>query len=234
MRVPSSRSSSTVKRGSLEISRRYAASVPASSAAACRLDTQEAYIKEKARRAKAARRLALTFRFRVVAFGRSDQIGGRRLDERRTEPLLPVVDAADHLALHVFHEVVDLMLHQLDLAAHVEDDLHAREIDAEVAGQRENRFELFEILFRVEPRIALRPRGLQQAFAFVQAQRLRVDVVFLRHRADHVERLARLLHLLNSRRTSSALIRPNSRSNSLDRSSSSLGRTRRTSTIRSP
>src|SRR5580704_6479567 len=110
MRVPSSRSSSTVRRGSLEISRRYAASVLASSVAACRLDTQEAYIKEKARRAKGVRKLVLTFRFRGVAVGRSDQIRGRRLDERGAEPLLPVVDAADHLALHVFHEVVDLVL----------------------------------------------------------------------------------------------------------------------------
>src|SRR4029078_11737754 len=42
---------------------------------------------------------------------------------------------------------------------------------------------------------ALGARGLEQSFALVQPQRLRVDVVLLRHRADHVVRLAgRFLH----------------------------------------
>ena len=41
-----------------------------------------------------------------------------------------------------------------------------------------------------EPRVAVGPRRLQEPFALVEAQRLRVDVVLLRHRADHVVGLA--------------------------------------------
>src|SRR5881409_1104531 len=39
------------------------------------------------------------------------------------------------LALHIFHELVDFMLHLLDLAPHVEDDLDAREVDAQISGK---------------------------------------------------------------------------------------------------
>src|SRR4026209_236714 len=53
----------------------------------------------------------------------ADEIGGTRLDERRRQALLPVADAARQLALHVLHELVDLALHPLDLAARVQNDL---------------------------------------------------------------------------------------------------------------
>ena len=63
--------------------------------------------------------------------------------------------------------------------------------------KREDGFELFEVFFRVQARVAVGARRLQQSFALVQAQCLRVDVVLLRHRADHVIGLAaRFLHLL--------------------------------------
>ena len=82
------------------------------------------------------------------------EIGRRRLHERGGQPLLPVVDAARELALDVLHELVDLALHLLDLAAHVEDDLDAGEVDAEIARQRQDRLELLEIFFRVQARVA--------------------------------------------------------------------------------
>jgi hypothetical protein len=82
------------------------------------------------------------------------------------------------------------VLHRLDLPAHVEDDLHAGEVHAEVAGQREDGLELFEVVLGVQPRVAFGPRRLQEPLALVQAQRLRVNVVLLRDRADHVVRLA--------------------------------------------
>src|SRR5438105_7411582 len=127
MRDPSSRSSSGVRRGSLPISRRYALSVPASSA---RLDTERAYTMST-RMESTLRRF---FSRRLFAPGvrlgrrRADEIGRRRFDERRGQALLPVVDAAGELALDVFHEFVHFVLHLLDLAAHVENNLDAREI----------------------------------------------------------------------------------------------------------
>src|SRR5262245_32600409 len=73
----------------------------------------------------------------VSVLGRMpNQIGGRRLDERRVDPLLPVVDAARELTLHVVHEFVDLVLHLLDLPPHVENDLDAGQVHAEIARQR--------------------------------------------------------------------------------------------------
>jgi len=55
--------------------------------------------------------------------------------ERGGEPLFPVVDAAGHLALDVSHELVDLVLHLLDLRAHVQDDLDAGEVHAKISGK---------------------------------------------------------------------------------------------------
>src|SRR5205085_6595338 len=120
----------------------------------------------------------------------TNEIRRRRLHERGAEALLPVVDAARELALDVVHELVDLTLHRLDLASHVENDFDAGEVDAEIARQREDGFELFEIFFRIEARVAFGARRLEQPLALVEAQRLRMDVVLLRHRADHVIRLA--------------------------------------------
>ena len=66
---------------------------------------------------------------------RPDEIGRRRFDERGREALLPVVESARHLVLDVLHELVDFVLHLLDLAAHVEDDLDAGEVHAEISGK---------------------------------------------------------------------------------------------------
>ena len=66
---------------------------------------------------------------------RPDEIGRRRFDERGRQALLPVVEPARHLVLDVLHELVDFVLHLLDLAAHVEDDLDAGEVDAEISGK---------------------------------------------------------------------------------------------------
>ena len=64
--------------------------------------------------------------------------------------LLPVADAARQLALDVGHELVDLALHLLDLPAHVQDDLDAGEVDAEVPRERQDGLELLEIFLRIE------------------------------------------------------------------------------------
>src|SRR6185503_3119015 len=152
------------------------------------------------------------------------------------EALLPVVDAARHFALHVVHELVHLVLHQFDLAAQIEDDFHTGQVHTQVTGEREDGFELLEIFFRVESGIPVRTRRLQQPLTLVEPQRLGMNVVLLRHRADHEVRLPALSPLGHRRysRTGSALILPNSRSNSFERSARSRGNMIRTSTIRSP
>ena len=84
-----------------------------------------------------------------------------------------------HLALHLLHA-----------RAHLQDDGHAGDVHAQVAGEREDELQPLQVLLGVEAGVALGARRLQQPFALVQAQRLRVDVVLLRHRADHVVGLA--------------------------------------------
>ncbi len=131
--------------------------------------------------------------FALLPFGPrvgAHQAARRGLDKRGAEALFPVAQPLHHFALDVLHELVHLELHLLDAAAHVQDDLDAREVDAEIARQREDRFQLLEILIRAQAGVALRARRLEQPFALVEAERLRVDVVALRHRADHVVGLA--------------------------------------------
>src|SRR5688572_30605436 len=189
---------------------------------------------------KCAARSALCLALRVLwhlPFGRrrmAHEIRWRRFDHRGREPRLPVVDAARQFTLHIVHELVDFALHLLDLAAHVEDDFDPGEVDAEISRQREDRLELLEVFFRIQPRIAVGTRRLQQPFALVEAQRLRMDVVLLRHGADHVIRLPAFGTFGHHPRPMSLLIFPNSRSSSFDRSSRTLGSISRTSTTRSP
>ena len=88
--------------------------------------------------------------------------------------------------LQVLEETLKLLLHRIHLLAHVENDLHAGEIHAEVARQRKNQLESFEIRIGVETRVAFRTRRLQQPFTFVQSQRLRMNAILLRYGADRV------------------------------------------------
>src|SRR5437660_4815686 len=146
MRPPRSRSSSGVRRGSFAISRRYAASVLASlGVMAYRRDTRRAYtrfVRVKPDTTNFVTKILLRgflasgFVVRRRGRGRrADEVGRRRLDERGREPLLPVVDTTRELTLDVFHELVDFVLHLLDLAAHVEHDLDAGQIDAQISGK---------------------------------------------------------------------------------------------------
>ena len=53
--------------------------------------------------------------------------------------------------LDIFHELVDFVLHHLNLPAHIEDDFDAREIHAKVSGKRQNRLELLQVLLGLRP-----------------------------------------------------------------------------------
>src|SRR4051794_13532870 len=50
----------------------------------------------------------------------------------------------------------------------------------------QNYFQPLHVFRSVEPRIAVTPRWLQQAFAFIEPEGLRMDAVLLGHRRDHV------------------------------------------------
>src|SRR6185369_1190143 len=87
---------------------------------------------------------------------------------------------------YVAHELVDLRLHLLHLAAHVQDDLDAGEVDAEIAREVQDHLELAEVVLGVEARVAVGARRLEEPLALVEAKGLGVDAVGLGHHADHV------------------------------------------------
>ncbi len=55
-----------------------------------------------------------------------------------------------------------------------------------IARQVQDELQPLQVLIRIEPRVALCARGLQQAFALVEPQRLRMNLVHLGYRRDHV------------------------------------------------
>src|SRR5580704_15150820 len=100
-------------------------------------------------------------------------LGARRRNTR--EFLLHDGGELRHLAFHFDH-----------FFAHVQNDFNPREVYAHVARQRQDHVEAFEIGVGVEPGISLGAGGLQQTDALVEAQRLRMQLVQLRYRADHI------------------------------------------------
>src|SRR6202007_1737118 len=93
-------------------------------------------------------------------------------------PLRTFVDArrnARQLLLHDVRELLQLVLHLDHFLAHVEDDFDAREIHAHIASERKNHVQALQIAVRVKARVPLRARRFQQADAFIQAQRLRME-----------------------------------------------------------
>ena len=93
---------------------------------------------------------------------------------------------ARHFAAHKLDERFHLRLHLRHLVAHVQNDFDAGQIHAQLARQIQNHFQPLQVLIGVKPRVALRTRRLQQAHALVEPQRLRMQLVQLRDRADHV------------------------------------------------
>ena len=68
---------------------------------------------------------------------------------------------------------------------HAQDDFHAGEVDAEVARQREDHFELADLVLSVQTRVAGGARRLDQPFTLIQTKSLRMDVVSLGDHRDH-------------------------------------------------
>jgi len=79
-------------------------------------------------------------------------------------------------------ELLDLALHLLHFLAHVEDDLYARKVYAEVARQFEDYFQPLQVFVCIKARIAVATRRLQQSLAFVQSERLRMNLILFSYR----------------------------------------------------
>src|SRR5215472_11598459 len=148
------------------------------------------------------------------------------------------------LLLHDLRELAHLLLHLDHFLAHVQNNFNSRQVHAHVARQGQNHFEPLEVRIRVEARVPLRTRRLQQADALIQPQRLRMQLVKLRHGADHISRLGPFFRsrwhlytpaLVNkSFRGSSGSIRSNSFIKLRTRSSVRFGTMTCTSTYWSP
>ena len=80
----------------------------------------------------------------------------------------------------------ELVLCAVKLEAQAHDLFDSGKVHAEFLGQAANLAQVFDIALRIQPRFAARASRSNQAFAFVQSQRLRVHVhEFCRDR-DHV------------------------------------------------
>jgi hypothetical protein len=91
------------------------------------------------------------------------------------EFLLNHVSELTHLALHLDH-----------FFAHVQDDFYSREVYTHVARQRQDYIQALQVGICIQACVSLRARWLQQSYAFVETQRLRVQFVKLGHCADHI------------------------------------------------
>src|SRR6202034_2754624 len=109
------------------------------------------------------------------------------------------------LLIEGLHKALNLLLHRFHLLAHVQDDLHARQVHPQLARQLQNHFQPLQILIRIEPRVPFAARWRQQSFALIQPQRLRMNRILLRNRRNHV---CRFILALCHRRSPAAYIAP--------------------------
>src|SRR5450759_219057 len=79
-------------------------------------------------------------------------------------------DGADGL-----HEAAHLALHAREPRLQLENHLHAGQVYAQLARQREDDLESFDRLEIVKARVAGRARGADEALALVEAERLRMN-----------------------------------------------------------
>lgn len=90
----------------------------------------------------------------------------------------------------VFDEGLHFLPHLRHAVAHVKDDFDPRQVHAQVTRELQDRLQPLQVFRRIKARVTLAARRDQQAFALVEAQRLRMQVVHLGHCADHVAGLA--------------------------------------------
>jgi len=94
--------------------------------------------------------------------------------------------ARQNFLLDVLHKFLDLALHLFHAFTHLQDDRHASDIHAKIAGQREDKFQTKQIFICVETRIALGTRRFKQALAFVETEGLGVNALHFGNGGNHV------------------------------------------------
>ena len=119
--------------------------------------------------------------------GGTGTITGRRIGTRPCSAEAPpgrnarqhfcpyIVDEALHLAIHLFHAF-----------PHLQHDGNSGDVHAKIARQVQDELQPLQVFFGIEARIAFGARRLQQSFALIQPQRLRMDAIHLRHGGNHV------------------------------------------------
>src|SRR5260370_12599219 len=84
---------------------------------------------------------------------------------------------------------MDLAVDLFHALAYLQDDGNAVDVDAESARQRKNELQPLQIFFRIKAGVALGARRFEQALPLIEAQGLRMYLIHLSHRADHVRAL---------------------------------------------
>jgi hypothetical protein len=88
--------------------------------------------------------------------------------------------------LDVLHKLLNLPLHFFHPFAHLQNDGHAADVHAQIARQRQNELQPLQVFIRIEPRIAFGAARLEQPLAILKPQCLRMNLIHLGHRRNHV------------------------------------------------
>src|SRR5580704_3046643 len=94
--------------------------------------------------------------------------------------------AGEYFLLDVFHEILDLTLHLFRTLAHLQDDGDPADVYTQVAGQGKNKFQPLQVFVGIKPGVTFSARGLEQTFTLIESQGLRMNLVHLGDRRDHV------------------------------------------------
>src|SRR5205085_9869637 len=93
---------------------------------------------------------------------------------------LDAVALVEHRLADVVEQPVEVHVGVAHHPRELEDDFDPGEIHAEVARQRQNHFELPDLVFTIKTSVARRARRFDETFALVQPERLRMNGVTLR------------------------------------------------------
>src|SRR5258707_10160282 len=101
-------------------------------------------------------------------------------------PLIRLCRHARQFLLHHMGKLAHLALHLDHLLAHIQNDLDSGQVHAHVSRKRQDYVQPLQVRIRIQPCVAERPRWLQQSHAFIQSERLRMQLINFRHSADHI------------------------------------------------
>ncbi len=102
------------------------------------------------------------------------------------DPGVVCLETGQHLRPHILDKVLHLPVHLFHALAHLQDDGDPGNVHAQVASQVQDELQPLQVFVGIEPRVPVGARRLQQPLALVQAQGLRVNLIHLGHRRNHV------------------------------------------------